>query len=181
MSVETLNFLLTLVTIALQIGAGTLLIIFLVRKKFLQLDEFQKILSSCAIPAAFFLALASAGMTLYYSEVLGFIPCGLCWLQRIFLYPQVIILGIAWWKKERSIADYSIALSVIGLMIALYQHYLQMGGESVLPCPASGAGDCAQRILFEFGYITFPLMSFTVFFALIVLMIYVRPKKETSA
>jgi disulfide bond formation protein DsbB len=180
MSFGSLNFFLALATLLLQIAILVLLALFFARKKFSQFEQVTSFLVAYAIPAGFFLSLVTAGMTLYYSEVLGFVPCGLCWLQRIFLYPQAIILGIAWWKKDRNAADYSIALSIIGSVVALYQHYLQMGGTEVLPCPAvAETGSCAQRIIFEFGYITFPLMSFTVFAVLIVLMLYVRAHKRT--
>ncbi len=82
---------------------------------------------------------------------------------------------MAFLKKDRGIADYSIVLSIAGAIVALYQHYLQMGGTSVLPCPAIvQAAECSQRILFEFGYITFPFVSFTAFAALIILMVFVR-------
>ena len=77
----------------------------------------------------------------------------------------------------RDVACYSIALSILAGSAALYPHYLQMGGTSVLPCPASGAGDCAQRIIFEFGYITLPLMAATLFAFLIVLMLFVRRRQ----
>ena len=97
-------------------------------------------------------------------------------MQRVFLWPQVILFLLALWKNDRSVADYSIGFSILGGIAALYQHYLQMGGGALIPCPASGAGDCAQRILFEFGYITFPLMSATLFAFLIVLMLFVRKR-----
>ena len=81
-------------------------------------------------------------------------------------------------KRDSNIADYSIALSIAGGAAALYQHYLQMGGTSVLPCPASSseAVDCAVRFVFEFGYITFPMMALTLFAFLIVLMLFVRKR-----
>ncbi|MCR4281018.1 MAG: hypothetical protein NUV88_01655, partial [Candidatus Kaiserbacteria bacterium] len=59
-------------------------------------------------------------------------------------------------------------------------HYLQMGGASLVPCPAaaSEAVDCAVRFLYELGYITFPLMSFSVFAFLIIVMLFVRRRKS---
>jgi len=96
--------------------------------------------------------------------------------QRVFLYPQIFSFIVALSKQDRRIADYSIALSVPGFVIALYQHYLQMGGTSVIPCPATAdkAVDCAVRFLFEFGYITYPLMAATAFAFLIITMLFVR-------
>lgn len=119
------------------------------------------------------MALSTLGvlMTLVYSEVFGFVPCGLCWLQRIFLYPQPIILVAGIYQKDARVHLYSMVLSVPGCVIALYQHYLQMGGTEFVGCPASG-GDCAQRILFEFGFMTYPLLSALLFFFLFTLAFY---------
>ena len=174
MSVEALNYLLALGTLAMQIAGVGFLALYFLRRKFTDLQDIAALLSRSGLWLAFLLTLVATAMTLYYSEVLGFAPCGWCWVQRVFLWPQALLFGVALWKQERSVADYSIALSIFGAAAALYQHYLQMGGSAVIPCPASGAGDCAQRIFFELGYITFPLMAATLFTLLIVLMLFVR-------
>ena len=181
-SVETINFYLALATLAMQILAVAFLALFLLRKKFPDLEDVAGFLETWGLWIAVVLTLGGIAMTLLYSEVLGFAPCGLCWLQRVFLYPQIVLFALALWKRDRHAADYSIALSAIGGTVALYQHYLQMGGHDILPCPAtlSQATDCATRFLFEFGYITFPLMSFSLFAFLIVLMLFVRGKRSGS-
>lgn len=180
--VETINWWLGVGTLAMQVlGAGFLVVYFL-RKRFPDLNDVGVLLEKWGMWKAFALSCAGTALTLFYSEILGYPPCGLCWLQRVFLYPQVILFGLALWKRDRSIAPYSIALSVAGAVVALYQHYLQMGGGEILPCPATGISvDCAARILFEFGYITFPLMSFTLFAFLIVLMLFVRPRSHPNS
>lgn len=116
-------------------------------------------------------------MTLYY-ESLGFEPCPLCWWQRIFLYPQVSLFAMALWCSRYRVAaiDFSIAFSIIGGAIALYHHALQMMPGSGLPCPATGVS-CAQRIFFEFDYITYPLMALSVFAFLVVVMLFVRARR----
>ncbi|MDO8514210.1 MAG: disulfide bond formation protein B [bacterium] len=174
MSLETLNYVLALGILAMQIAGAGFLALFFLRGKFPDLEDAGRFLADWGLWIGFLLTLAGAGLTLYYSEVLGFVPCGWCWVQRVFLWPQVVLFALALYKRDRAVADYSIAFSIFGGAAALYQHYLQMGGHSVIPCPASGAGDCAQRFLFEFGYITFPLMAATIFGFLIVLMLFVR-------
>ncbi len=133
---------------------------------------FKKILASWGILIGFVFTTGSSLMTLTYSEVFGFVPCGLCWLERVFLYPQVFILGMALFYKEKVAARYGLMLSIPGLIISLYHHYLQMGGSQFVACPTSG-GDCAKRILFEFGFVTFPLLAAFLFIFLIVLYIYI--------
>ncbi|MDO8575693.1 MAG: disulfide bond formation protein B [bacterium] len=179
-TVETLNYLLALGVLAMQIAGAGFLALYFLQKKFTDLQDIAGLLSRWGLWLAFLLTLGATVMTLYYSEILGFAPCGWCWVQRVFLWPQIILFSLALWKNDRSIADYSISFSILGGIAALYQHYLQMGGGALIPCPASGAGDCAQRILFEFGYITFPLMSATLFAFLIVLMLFVRRPAEKA-
>jgi len=129
------------------------------------------------LPVVFVLSLAASILTLVYSEIFGFAPCGLCWLQRAFLYPIPVIAAIALLVKDTGAWRYIVGLSVPGLVIALYQHFIQMGGSDVLPCPAApGAADCAQRLIFEFGYITFPLMAATAFALIVVLMLALRKR-----
>lgn len=179
MQVEQLNFLVAIGTLGMQMLAIGLLSVFLLRKKLPDLAPVVDFTERFGMHFAFLIALASTAMSLYYSNALGFVPCWLCWLQRIFIYPQVVLFGMAIWKKDSKIADYSIALSIVGAIIALYQHYIQIGGHSLVPCPVNpGAGDCAQRILFEFGYITFPLVAFITFSLVIVLMLFVRKRSS---
>lgn len=109
--------------------------------------------------------------SLFFSSVAGFVPCALCWWQRIFLYPQVILLGLALWKKDSGVVLYGIVLSIIGGVIAIYHTYLQFGGSPILPCSANVAASCAQRYFLEFGYVTIPTMALTSF-TLIALLLY---------
>ncbi len=179
--VETINYALSLIVLVVEIAGAALLALFFLRKKFPDLEGIAAFAGKWGLWVGFLLTASGTALSLFYSEVLGFAPCGLCWFQRIFLYPQVLLFVLAIWKKDRGVALYSIALSIAGGIVALYQHYLQMGGTSVVPCPvvATQASDCAQRFLFEFGYMTFPFMTFTLFAFLIVVMLFVRDRAGT--
>jgi disulfide bond formation protein DsbB len=119
---------------------------------------------------AFAVALLGVVGSLLFSEFIGFTPCVLCWIQRIFLYPLVIILPIAMIRRDKGIAPYILGLSIPGAIVALYQSYTQLGGYSVTPCTASG-GSCSKVYVLEYGYITIPLMAFTAFLWIIISMI----------
>lgn len=137
------------------------------------------LLQRFALSFGFLVALMGMVGSLYYSEGLGFAPCELCWIQRIFLYPQVVLLGMALLRRDRRIAPYSLALSALGLVVAAYHHYLQLGGSPLVPCTASGAS-CTLRFVWEFGYITMPLMSATAFALLVVLMLALRRERTPA-
>lgn len=118
----------------------------------------------------FWSALVASVGSLIYSNIIGFPPCDLCWWQRIFLYPQVLIAGIAMLKKDKSIIEYILPMSMAGAILALYQSFVQWGllSSSILKC-ASVGGECAKVYVNQFGYITIPFMSFSIFVYLIAL------------
>ncbi|MEQ1500287.1 MAG: disulfide bond formation protein B [Parcubacteria group bacterium] len=105
--------------------------------------------------------------SLVYSTVVGFPPCELCWIQRIFMFPQPILTLLAMRKKDKSIVDYLLVLSILGGAVALYHSLSNLGiGDGVVGC-TSLAGDCAKLYVLEYGYITIPFMSFSIFAYLI--------------
>ena len=122
-----------------------------------------------ALPLALVIGIVGIITTLYYSEVIGFEPCKLCWFQRIFLYPQAIIVLIALFRKTRDIGYYLITLSVLGAIVAIYHYNLQWGGAPLIPCSADLTLACSKRYFVEFGYITESMMALTAFLSLIAL------------
>lgn len=171
--VETTNFLLGLGTIALQIASVVLLALFLLQKRVADLARQADLIGRYGLWAAFALTLGGSAINFYYSDVLGFEACWHCWVQRIFFTSQVVLFGLALWKRDRKIADYSIAFSCVGALDALYHHTLQVFPGLGLPCPSVGVS-CAKITFIEFGYITYPMMAFSAFAFLIVLMLFVR-------
>ncbi len=114
---------------------------------------------------AFIVALIATSGSLFYSQIAGYTPCKLCWFQRIFMYPLVLLLGIAIYKKEK-IPQYTIPMSIIGGMIAFYHYMIQV---TKLTFSCTEGVECAVRNFFHLGYITIPLMAFTAFLLIIIL------------
>lgn len=121
-----------------------------------------------AVLWGFLVSLTAILGSLFYSEIVGYEPCLLCWWQRVFLYPQVLIFATALWAKDKSAFLYSVPLSIVAGVLALYHSYVYMGGESLLPCTALG-GACSKIYVMEFGYITIPSLSLTIVLYLLVL------------
>jgi len=99
--------------------------------------------------------------SLYYSQILGFEPCVLCWWQRVFLFPLPVIIATALWKGKRDVFTYVVPLVALAGLVAFYQAYANLGGFSFTSCTAVG-GACSKIYVKEFGYITIPIMSLTV-------------------
>ncbi len=175
MDISQLNFVLAIGTVAMQLLTIVFLAAYIFPQRLPNAAEIQRLVGKLGLATLFVLSLAGSLLTLVYSDILGFEPCPLCWWQRIFLYPQVILLGMALWKNEyvRSALDFSLALSIIGAGFALYHHTLQMMPAGTLPCPATGPS-CAQITFIEFGYVTFPMMAFALFGLIIVTALILR-------
>jgi disulfide bond formation protein DsbB len=138
----------------------------------------RRILSTYGLYFAWVVSLAATGGSLYFSEVLGFIPCTLCWYQRILMYPQVILLGIASYRNDRHIIPYVLPMSVLGSCVSLW-HYLEQkvpGFAELLPCRVGVP--CAQTHIDWFGFITIPFLALVAFILIIVFLSFAR--KETG-
>lgn len=127
----------------------------------------------------FLIALVSMLGSLYYSEVVEYAPCSLCWYQRIAMYPLVVIMGIAAWKRETTIRIYVLPLMVIGALLALYQYIIGYFPDAeVLGCSLDVS--CTERYIWEFGFLDFPFMSLVGFSLMIALMMWAAPRNGTE-
>ncbi|MDP4104037.1 MAG: disulfide oxidoreductase [Bacillota bacterium] len=117
--------------------------------------------------------------SLYFSEVLHFIPCTLCWYQRIFMYPLAIILGVAFYRNDRGIYRYSLPLSIIGMVISGYHILLQKVPYLQQFEMCKTGVPCSKDYLNLLGFLTIPMMAFTAFTIItICLVILARSEKH---
>lgn len=172
-TVPQITNLMSLGTIGLQIASLAMIIIAVTPNRFGKIKSF---ISKNIIEILFIFVLSAIVGSLYYSEVAGLVPCRFCWYQRILMYPQIILLAIAYWKKDRSVIDYILGLSILGIIIAIYHYYIQFGGQQlVMPCSLDGS--CAAKPFITYGYITIPMMSLSVFLAIIVASLVAKKQK----
>lgn len=125
------------------------------------------------------ISLGAAGGSIIYSNIIGFVPCVLCWIQRVFMYPLVFIYGTGIVKRDLHGAErYSIALLTVGTIIATYHTLIQNGiGAGSGLCTALGGQSCTQLYVNEFGYITIPVMSLTTFVLILIITLIKKPKE----
>jgi disulfide bond formation protein DsbB len=117
--------------------------------------------------------------SLYFSEVLHFIPCTLCWYQRIFMYPLAIILGVAFYRNDQGIYRYVLPLSIIGMLISGYHTMLQkLTFLQQFEMCTTGV-PCSKDYINWLGFITIPLLAFIAFTIITVcLVVLARNKSE---
>ncbi len=120
-------------------------------------------------------ALVATGGSLYFSEIVGFLPCKLCWLQRIFMYPLAILLGIASFRQDRAFPLYALPMTVIGGLIALF-HYLEQKIPGIgVPQICSGGGvPCDVQYIHWLGFVTIPLLALIAFALITAFLVAVR-------
>lgn len=168
--VSTVNQALAILTIA-----GQIILVILIASLVIKRNEPLNFFAKNALAFSFIVALTATLVSLFYSEAAGYEPCKLCWFQRILMYPQAIILGLAWLKKDRGVILYSLALSTSGALIAGYHYLLQIGLAPSVNCSAVGYSiSCSQRFVMQFGYITIPLMSLTAFLIILSFMLMLK-------
>ena len=132
-------------------------------------------------PAALWLAAAVAFTattgSLYFSEVAHYTPCRLCWYQRIAMYPLVLIVGVAAWRRDRDVRWYALPVAAVGFLVAVYHYALER-----VPALDSGACDpevpCTLVWFEEFGFMSLPFMAAVAFAAVAVLTLIAQPGDE---
>lgn len=117
---------------------------------------------------AFIVSLSSMLGSLYYSDIVGYNPCKLCWYQRIFMYPLVFIFALSLYKKDKKILPYTLLLAVMGLFVSIYHNIIYYSKTSSIFCTAFES--CLKRYVYEFGYISIPVMALTGFILIIVFL-----------
>ncbi len=181
MSLELLNTILSILTLISHIGIILFIVTysysFFSKKKFLFFEKIKTLIITNGLLLGFLIAIVSTALSLFYSEILHLPPCSMCWYQRIFLFSQVFILGMAYTKKDRKIADYSILLSLIGVFLAIYHILLQNGISLYTPCSVGALVSCSEKLFAYYGYITIPVMSLTSFVLLGITMYLIKEKK----
>lgn len=132
--------------------------------------------------AMWVIALIATAGSLYFSQIRGYTPCTLCWVQRIFMYPLVIVVGVAYTQKNVRIAATTLALSVIGGAISLYHYGLQKLDFLSEAAPACGQVPCNGQYINYLGFITIPFLALTAFILIAGMSLYMLKslKEETG-
>lgn len=127
-----------------------------------------------ALYFAWIVSIAATLGSLYFSEIRGFIPCELCWFQRIFMYPLSIVLGIAVFHNDTNIKRYILPLSIIGLCISAF-HYLKQKVPFLSTIELCSLGtSCNVQYINWFGFVTIPFLAFVAFCFITLFMVLAR-------
>lgn len=126
---------------------------------------------------AFVIALTATLGALFIGEVLGQMPCVLCWYQRIAMFPLALVLGIAAFRNEVNAVYYALPLSIAGAAIAAWHSGLYLGfiPEPIVPCSQNGPSCTSANMMF-LG-LPIPIMALTAFILIILLLVLTKRGK----
>ncbi len=124
-----------------------------------------------ALYIAFIQSIVAFLGSMYFSNILMYPPCVLCWYQRICMFPLVLILGAGIILKEKNIHAYVLPLALIGWTISLYHNllYYKFIPDTLAPCTTGVS--CTTKFIEYFGFITIPLLAFIAFTVIIISVI----------
>ena len=113
--------------------------------------------------AAWMVALVATAGSLFFSYVMEFAPCVLCWYQRIFLFPLVVVLARGLFPFDRGAVKFALPLAALGWVVAAFHNLVYQGivPESLQPC-AKGVS-CTEEYLSLFGLFSIPALSLLAF------------------
>jgi disulfide bond formation protein DsbB len=130
---------------------------------------------STLLLTAWSVAVVSTLGALFIGEVMGQMPCVLCWYQRIAMFPLAVLLGVAAYRDDASAWRYALPLAVIGLVLAGYHSLLFVGAipAAIQPCTAAGPS-CSGDAMLLFGSLPLPILSLAAFLILTVNLLLLR-------
>lgn len=126
--------------------------------------------------AAWLVALLASLAVLFIGEVMGQIPCNLCWFQRAFMFPLAIVLGVASLRSDTAVWRYALPLAIGGLLVAGFHSLLYLGAipERIAPCTQGVS--CTSTDMTILGGLPLPLLALAAFGAIAVLLLLARSR-----
>jgi disulfide bond formation protein DsbB len=137
----------------------------------------RELLDGSELWLVFAIALVATAGSLFFSEVEHFVPCKLCWFQRIAMYP-LVLLALPALERDTRAARYFLPLPVVGLGVSLWHVLVERGViEETQSCEISAPGGCSVKWVEELGYVTIPTLAATAF-ALAILLLALAAARE---
>jgi disulfide bond formation protein DsbB len=126
--------------------------------------------------ASWFIVTISMLGSLFFSQVMEYAPCELCWYQRIALFPLVLILATGLFPFDKSALKYALPLAATGWVVAAYHNLLYYDVISQELSPCSQGVSCTERYITLFRIFSIPLLSL-ISFSLVTLLLLILFKR----
>lgn len=159
-------------TIGLQIATAAFVVLWIGKSPLLKKVHQH---SHLIIAATF---ISSTLVSLIYEYGFGYEPCLLCWYQRIAIFGIALISLTGDIRRNKTLQKQVLLFSLLGLGVALLHNYIDIIPSGIDIC---GTGpSCLKRYIYEFGYITIPMMSLTLLLSGSVLSLFLIKHKDDT-
>ena len=140
----------------------------------------QKVINPMIILGCFIISSIATLGSLFFSEIMEFVPCTMCWYQRIFMYPLVLIFLINLLYPDEKVFKYSIPLILTGFLFSLYHNFLMWGiiPESAVPCKQGVP--CSTEYFEYFGFVNIPFLSLSAYGLILFLLLVGQNKAKQN-
>lgn len=119
---------------------------------------------------AFLVAGTSMAGSLYFSESQEFIPCKLCWFQRIAMFSLALVLLVGALRRDRDVRWYAVPLAAVGIVISIY-HYVIEWHPQLETGSCDPTAPCSVPYFREFGFVSLSFMAMCGFAAVLALLL----------
>jgi disulfide bond formation protein DsbB len=129
-----------------------------------------------------YIALAAAWIamcgSLYFSEVKGYVPCVLCWYQRILMYPLAGIIAVGLLRRDWHLPYYVLPFSIIGLGVSTYHYLLEKTDIFAGAAACQQGASCTTQWINWFGFVTIPFLALTGFLIITIMSVIALVNRE---
>ena len=179
MNNETFELFFSMLSVALLAGTFVVLVARILHSRSTAARTVVSAFAPWALPLAAAVTTTCALGSLYFSEIVNYKPCIMCWYQRTMMYPLAVILIVAALTKDKRVWRYAVPLAAIGITVSTYHWFLER-------FPNLDAGVCSAEVPCEFvwfenfGFVTLSFMAFTGFLAVLVFTTLPNTQTEQS-
>lgn len=132
------------------------------------------------IRISWLVALVATLGSLFFSEIMHFIPCTLCWYQRILMYPLVIFLGVAMIRNNEDVPYYILPMSILGMIISGYHYSIQKIASIPKLSTCTTDTPCTGQYVNWLDFITIPFLAFVAFTIITTSLVLLARKQKKS-
>lgn len=116
--------------------------------------------------------------SLYFSEIKGYVPCTLCWYQRILMYPLAAVIAIGLLRRDWHLPYYVLPLSLLGLGTSTYHYLLEKTDLFVGSAACRQGVSCTTQWINWFGFVTIPFLALVAFLIITIMSVIALVNRE---
>lgn len=109
--------------------------------------------------------------SLYFSEVRGYVPCALCWYQRILMYPLTGLIAFGILRRDRHLPFLVLPFSLLGQGVSTYHYLIQKTTIFGAPTACAAGVPCTTVWINWLGFITIPFLAMIAFLIITIAML----------